>query len=125
MPKEKLTIRVSPTTWYVHNGAEPVRMKFIATFPAYAISDCGRVWSTHKNRFLANRVNNIGALQMKFCDGTQVLTKRLVALAFVKNPDPKKFTDVSHKDGDKANVHYRNLIWSTPCEAQQLKKEYK
>lgn len=36
---------------------------------------------------------------------------RLVALAWVVNPEPDKFNIVNHKDGNKHNNHHTNLEW--------------
>lgn len=42
---------------------------------------------------------------------------RLVAEAFVHNPDPKIYLYVKFKDGDSTNVHASNLIWTRAAES--------
>ena len=41
---------------------------------------------------------------------------RLVANAFVSNPDPISKTDINHKDGNKLNNNFLNLEWVTKSE---------
>jgi hypothetical protein len=38
---------------------------------------------------------------------------RLIALAFIVNPDPKNKTVVNHKDHNKGNYFLKNLEWAS------------
>jgi len=50
---------------------------------------------------------------------------RMVATAFVHNPDPETFTVVDHIDGDKLNNHYTNLEWVTQSENMRRFHEHR
>ena len=42
-----------------------------------------------------------------------VSVHRLVAIAFIDNPDPNIYTEINHKDENKTNNNVNNLEWCT------------
>jgi len=97
----------------------------------YQISTMGRVKSTERIRIsgandsckmlipemvLKEKINH-GYSHVNLYDNGKCITHkvhRLVALAFIPNPDDKP--EVNHKDGDKSNNNDWNLEWSTSLE---------
>lgn len=82
----------------------------------YHISDHGQVksYKRGKERILKPTLTSNGYAAVKICaNGKRKIHKihRLVALAFIPNPEQKG--DVNHKDGNKANNHVDNLEWNT------------
>ena len=41
---------------------------------------------------------------------------RLVAENFIENSKPEERTIVHHRDGNRTNNHYSNLVWCSPVE---------
>ena len=102
----------------------------------YQISNLGRVKSLKRyvkhnyggdrvveeriiKQTIENRKNGYGYMRTSLAKGSigkqvRVNTHRLIAEAFIPNPDNKKF--VNHKDGNKLNNSLDNLEWVTPKE---------
>lgn len=93
-------------------------MKEVVGFKEYHICEDGRVFSMKKNRYLLPRVDRHGYSYVTLTkgDGKSVYKSihRLVAIAFVPNPDNKP--QVNHKDCNKRNNHVSNLEWVTQLE---------
>lgn len=80
----------------------------------YEISSYGNVLSHHgkTSRILAHGKDKHGYVQYGLCKNgivTSVTAHRLVAQAFIPNPD--NLETVNHKDEDKENNHVDNLEW--------------
>jgi len=83
----------------------------------YRISNMGRIWSTKKGRLLNPFIEKNGYKCIDLYYGTSASRQckkihRLVAEAFIPNPDSLPFID--HIDEDKTNAVYMNLRWCTP-----------
>lgn len=76
------------------------------------IDKYGVVYDENGNR-LKQSLEPSGYLAMNI-DGKHKYVHRLVAEAFIPNPDNKPF--VNHKDGNKQNNHVDNLEWCTQAE---------
>ena len=84
----------------------------------YQISNYGRVKSFYKDKkgiILKTHPTNLGYIKISL-KNKNLLIHRLVAIAFVKNVNPKIKTEVNHIDGDKSNNHFTNLEWCTRSE---------
>jgi len=86
----------------------------IPGYPGYQISNCGNVFSRKLKRVIEAPNDEDGYKRIKLWK--QMISKhyrihRLVATAFIPNPEDKP--QVNHKDGDKTNNNISNLEWVT------------
>lgn len=82
----------------------------ISDHPNYEVSSTGDVRNRKTGRILSKRVNNAGYARASL-DGKECKVHRLVALAFI--PNPNGYSEINHKDGDKLNNVVDNLEWTT------------
>ena len=96
--------------------------KYIEGFgDKYQVSNFGRVRSISYRRTkrckmlkLTKNFNYLGVHLRRNGNGRAYFVHRLVAAAFLENPDKKPY--VNHKNGDKYDNRAENLEWVTPSE---------
>ena len=83
----------------------------------YQVSNLGRVKSLKSNiimkQNLNKKYNRYSIMLWKNGKSKRFWVARLVAKAFVFNPNPNIFTQVNHKDENKTNNNSNNLEWCT------------
>ena len=90
----------------------------INEFDNYSISNFGNVRNDKTNRILKKSKSN-GYLVIGL-ENKQFRVHRLVAFAFIPNPDNKEYVD--HIDGNKINNHILNLRWASCQENNRNQK---
>jgi hypothetical protein len=91
-------------------------MRQLSEASAYYVTEDGRVWSSHTNRYLKPTYNHKGYAYVKLGRGksTTKSVHSLVLLAYVGvRPEGMQ---INHKDGDKTNNALINLEYCTPSE---------
>lgn len=87
-----------------------------APYSRYKISKSGIVIGSRLKRPIKQHINNCNYVVVNVTkDGsnakTTVTLSRLLALAWIPNPDPEHLSDVDHIDNDRLNNSLSNLRW--------------
>lgn len=83
-------------------------------YPDYECSDLGRIKNKTTNKILKGTISNKGYIMVHIKNKKNISVHRLIAEAFIDNPENKPF--INHIDGNKTNNNINNLEWCTHLE---------
>jgi hypothetical protein len=89
-------------------------MKKIIDYPGYYATNEGDIYSEISDKNISTWVDNVGYKQcILYRDKKRCYKRvhRLIAETLI--PNPNKYKQVNHIDGDKLNNHVENLEWTT------------
>jgi len=84
----------------------------VLNYPDYFVHEDGRIWSGKTNKFLKPAYTKAGYASVELFNqegNKRLLIHRLVASAFIPNPD--NLPQINHKDENPKNNHVDNLEW--------------
>lgn len=91
--------------------------KVISGFPNYVVSNSGEIFSLKRNKTLKPYKTSKGYLQVRLEGGKAFHVHRLVAEAFIPNPD--NLPQVNHINEDKTDNRVENLEWCNQSQNMQ------
>ena len=87
----------------------------VRNYPMYEVNEDGTIFSKYRMKTLKASVTKSGYHSVELFNengSKRILVHRLVAEAFI--PNPEHYPQVNHKDEDKSNNSVENLEWCTP-----------
>ena len=76
----------------------------------YYVSNKGRIFSKNRYRFLVPFQEANGYMRVQL-NGNKYYVHRLVANAFIENPEPEQYAFVDHINHDRSDNNASNLRW--------------
>lgn len=97
----------------------------IPGYPGYHITKDGKVYTHKSGGWKLRKTSNsssTGRIRVRI-NSKWLQVSRLVALAWVKNPNPDIYDVVMHLDNNPENNYYKNLKWGT--QSQNILQAYR
>ena len=109
---------------YTEGSLDVGEWQVLNAFPNYEINTKTLMLRNINTKHIPSLYTKEDSYQRVYLDGRYEYYHRVIALHFIPNPDPEKYTEVNHKNHIRNDNRFENLEWCTISDNRKDRRTY-